>query len=352
MTASILSGRTVVLLIVMLAFGCSSTIGTGNASDPWRQSTCFGTPAIPLSLPDMGPKNVIALLERSAFVGERSGKVSLLRVNEVDGVMKLAYSQLPLRRPRQIQAIEASRQGNLLAVADVNGGVEVIDFTRFPQSSDWKVGEWRLDHGPVLAMAWDTGGRYLYCGGVGHLYVVDVQDKSAIPKVLDLRERAVSCIAVDTENELLAVGHAGTQDVTIWNLPGLTLRWTLGGHEGFVYSVRMFPKGRLLTIDTMGVVREWDLTTGLSSEVIHTHVRRPRVQWSSDGRFLALGDSKTVSLWQYPPLRRIAQLRIVERDGEKLVGLAMDGNATFCIGVLEQDSRDDGTFVLVPIHKE
>lgn len=96
---------------------------------------------------------------------------------------------------------------------------------------------------------------------------------------------------------------------------GWSLKFTLNGHTGAVYSAIFFPDGtRLVTAGDGGNVNVWDLRTGkLLRELVASDSTVSGVAVSSDGRFIAACDDddevSVVKIWDARTLRLLRTLK-------------------------------------------
>src|SRR5437667_349759 len=80
---------------------------------------------------------------------------------------------------------------------------------------------------------------------------------------------------------------------------GVTLRYTLEGYAGLVWSVAWSPDGKLLASGTNdGTVRWGDSTSGRLRYTFEGHVHQVlSVAWSPNGKLASGSGDKTVRLW-------------------------------------------------------
>ncbi|HYH84876.1 MAG TPA: WD40 repeat domain-containing protein [Pyrinomonadaceae bacterium] len=105
------------------------------------------------------------------------------------------------------------------------------------------------------------------------------------------------------------------QDATTPNSQGWSLKFTLSGHEGAVYSAAFFPDGtKLITAGDDGVARLWNLRTGtLLGTLAASDETVTGVTVSFDGRFIATcaddDNAPVVKIWDARTLRLIRTLK-------------------------------------------
>jgi len=115
--------------------------------------------------------------------------------------------------------------------------------------------------------------------------------------------RGAKVVAVSSDGRLLAT--AGTAErVRIWlRTPGATTGFevaqTLPGHKGGTTSLSFAPDRTLVTGGSDGVLRIWKPRREFYEQAQVVDLKEPirKVQFSNDGRFLAIAAGKTVSLW-------------------------------------------------------
>jgi WD40 repeat protein len=162
----------------------------------------------------------------------------------------------------------------------------------------WTV-ETRLQRGPVFALAYHPGGRWLAAAGDDGMVRLWEAETRRLVRLLVAHGGAVRGLAWSPGGRFLAsAGDDGT--VRLWEADaGLLLR-TFRGHKGPVAAVAWSPDGATLAGGGRdGVVRLWKPADGSSlSQTLAHPAAVEAVAWSPDGKLLACaGREMTVRVW-------------------------------------------------------
>jgi WD40 repeat protein len=156
------------------------------------------------------------------------------------------------------------------------------------------------------------------------------------------------CVAFSRAGRLLAVGESGGRRragvVTIWDWEGRRQLITLHGHSGGINAVAFAPDGaRLVSGDSAGIVKLWDVTTGqerASLRVCEPGGGLTAVAISPDGILLATAGflDRSVRFWDAASGEPRGEL---PRTGSGVTGLAFSPDGTTLAM-----ARGDGTIPL------
>jgi WD40 repeat protein len=236
----------------------------------------------------------------------------------------------------QVKVAAFSLDGNLMALGNRDGTIEVWDVRLSETQVRWKI---PAHIAPVTSLAFSANGRWLASGSDdrtvllwdalngspnfllgqhstpvknlafsfdnhlasgsndGTIKLWDMQSKAIVTSTLEHRD-AISALSFSPEGQLLA---SGSKDRTIqlWNIEGNKVR-QLGGHTGWVLGVAFSPDGRLLVSGSEDkTIRLWEVDTGAQPRTLNGHTAGVYgVAFSPDGTVIVSGSGDgTVRLW-------------------------------------------------------
>jgi WD40 repeat protein len=201
-----------------------------------------------------------------------------------------------------------------------------------------QVAEYNLGRG-VWPVAISPDGRQLASTSLQGIYLFDLAETDAAPKLLQGYDGQTLALAYAPEGRLLA---SGGQDnvVRLWDLSSDGVAPVLlEGHNNDVTAVRFTPDGQWVASASLdGTVRLWDVAGGNESIVV---ARLPHsiydMKISADGRWLATGNGDgSVRLWDMADLNarpvilagheNIVTTVDISSNGDRLVSAGFDGD--------------------------
>jgi small GTP-binding protein len=123
------------------------------------------------------------------------------------------------------------------------------------------------------------------------------------------------------------------------DVPGVRLRHTLSGHEGWIGRMAWSPKGNILATPSQDrTVRLWDAVTAQPLAILKRHTDDANcVAWSPDGKFLASGaDDSKVVVWNSRTHKTVMQ-SVQEPDDSTVWDLAWSPDGSLIAAALLMD---------------
>ena len=166
----------------------------------------------------------------------------------------------------------------------------------FAGAEDLNVYRWQLGGDPkqkvtlsghaswVRSMDFSPDGQWLYTGGydetVGFWKTADPQPQPV--RMLKAHSGWVRWVRVSPDGRLLAT--CGNDNlVKVWNLDDASLVREFAGHQRHPYAVVFHPDGRrIVSFDLMGVIKEWEISTGKELRTLDA-----KIMWGFDQKFRA-----------------------------------------------------------------
>lgn len=312
--------------------------------DPLNQAKRF----VPVRLDDAEPPES---LRDSLFVDLRQGTDSAAVNQLVDacrppaepvlepakarhrlGAMQRATHAYPV--PARVVAISSSGETALLGAGAT---IHKASVSRVRQNAhaNWLSEYRRLPHG-VEFLNWDEQGKQLIAASPKQMSVLDLAEDGRIKVTLDFGKSRIfsisqgeSFLAAGLSDGTIRLierhgsypakmlrGHtkpvttiapgptcivSGSEDATVrlWSMSGRCVQ-VMEGHTAAIRHVIVDPSAtQLASCGDDGVIRLWDLSTGLCSRVFAGHTASVhRLSWSIDGRFfVSSGADLTIRLW-------------------------------------------------------
>ena len=146
--------------------------------------------------------------------------------------------------------------------------------------------------------AWSPSGRFLAVGEDVGIRIWDANShaQSTDFKVELDRSQIMSLAWSPNSEHIVTTGYSSV--VKTWRVADGTNGVTLNGHHSRVSSARWSLKGhRLATASSDGTVRIWDATTGVEVLSLKQRGAPLTIEWSPDGRMLAVGTPGNVCIW-------------------------------------------------------
>ncbi len=144
----------------------------------------------------------------------------------------------------------------------------------------------------------DSGKNLVGCGRDGTVKIWDIKTREVV--ILLKHKEIVRSVAISPDERTLVSGSRD-KTVKVWNLQTHKIKFTLKGHEGWVYCVKISPDGNyIFSCSSDKTIRVWDLHTGECviiltghTELIHCLVVSP------DGKTMVSSSrDKTIKVWQ------------------------------------------------------
>jgi COMPASS component SWD3 len=110
----------------------------------------------------------------------------------------------------------------------------------------------------------------------------------------------VSSVAISPDDRTLVSGSRD-KTVKVWDLQTHKIKFTLKGHEGWVYCVKISPDGNyIFSCSSDKTIRVWDLHTGECVSILTGHTKLIHcLVVSPDGKTLVSSSrDKTIKIWQ------------------------------------------------------
>ncbi len=154
----------------------------------------------------------------------------------------------------------------------------------------------------VFSLAFSLDGEKTYSGG-GDGRVVVWETSAASPKPVQSIEAHrgwIRAMGISPDGTLLATG-GNDRTVRLWATASGSLIRELNGHLGHVYSLEFHPNGKtLLSGDLLGVIKEWDLSTGqatgsFDAKALHTYEGGQQVDFGGVRGLAISGDGGSVA---------------------------------------------------------
>lgn len=154
---------------------------------------------------------------------------------------------------REPCSIALSHEANLLAVADVDGHIQLFDIETGEQFHEFEPPALNR----VVNMCLSPDGQILACANLKSIYMLDTKS-GKIVKTLEGLIGGVSTLTFSPDGSHLAAGCGMERDIRIWNVDTGELSAELTGHLNQVYSLQFLSDDRLLSGDTNGFAL-WDI---------------------------------------------------------------------------------------------
>jgi serine/threonine protein kinase/WD40 repeat protein len=179
-------------------------------------------------------------------------------------------------------------------------------------------------------------------GGIKLIQAADGKDLGTLPND-DIR---ASALAFSPDGKLLATGSRD-QAIVLWDVTTRQPVRKLRGHHGKVNRVAFTPDGQWLVSGGMeGSVMVWNLTRPVTEPAINNQLANfgfPPPQFSPDGNFLALAGTASrfqdqifnVSNLQKPGIFSVGQITAFSPNSDQVAVLLKNGNQAFSLGIAQ-----------------
>lgn len=219
---------------------------------------------------------------------------SLLASASWDGTVILwdmaTYEQAALLETGPASSLDFSPDGSLLVVGTTEEGVQI-----------WKIADRDLTtsiksptNATVNSVDWSPDGTMIASGELsGQVYLWDVETGDLLDTLEDPGGElsSTNSVAWSSSGELLASGHENGK-VYLWDTTSWEPIRIIDAHKGRVSSVAWMPNRNVLASggdDNTATL--WDVKTGIRASGAGADSTIFSLDWSSDGKFLAVGSA-------------------------------------------------------------
>ncbi|MSU62831.1 MAG: hypothetical protein EXS31_10610 [Pedosphaera sp.] len=189
-----------------------------------------------------------------------------------------------------IAKIKFSPDGRRLATSSTTGEVKIWEFATRRELA--RLGS--LGPGQANALTFTPDGATLISSGNHRFWLWDVSTGHEIP--LDGHDGdEVYSVAISPSGELLAVTTGSSNQTRLHELPSGRLLAVLRGHVQGINAVAFSPDGKMLaTGSNERRVKLWNVATRQELATFSLGMAIPTLDFSSDGRMLAVGDISSI----------------------------------------------------------
>lgn len=188
------------------------------------------------------------------------------------------------------QRLASSGPGNSVIVWDAASGKELL---RLPEHT-----------GAVTALAFSRDGQLLASGSSDKTVKIWDLVKGKRVRNLTGHTEEIKVLAFSDNGETLASGSLD-KTVRVWKTANGKPMAELKGHTGKVFAASFTPDGKLMSADSNGAVKVWDLVAKREASSLSARVGADFTEetiasaiFSADGKFLAAGNAdRTASLY-------------------------------------------------------
>jgi len=206
---------------------------------------------------------------------------------------EIAYPPGSLSQPSRVNAVAFSPDRMLLASAESNGTIQLLDVG----TVRWSLTEHRAD---VWSIAFSPDGKMLASASADR--TVLLRDVSTGKKITTLLGHTDTVYAVAFHpGGMMLVSGSADKSIKLWNVASGKNEATLQGHTDSVNAMAFNPEGTLLaSASSDKSVRLWDPSTGKEIRTLGSHTDRVySLAFSPDGKTLASGGwDHTIKLWE------------------------------------------------------
>ena len=161
----------------------------------------------------------------------------------------------------------------------------------------------------VAGVACSPDGKYVAFGDrLGSVTLCDRKTRHVLAKKPKVQPPWVYCVQFSPDSRLLAT-CSGDSSVKLWVISphGLTLKWTLVGHVGFIAGLDFSPDGtRLVTGAGDQTLKVWDVNRGVEVATLYGHNDYVGVPvFTRDGNTIyscGTGADRQIRVWEAAPL--------------------------------------------------
>ena len=229
----------------------------------------------------------------------------ILAMGRNDGIVEI-FSLDPFREltafsnhTAAISAVALSRDGKLLASADLSGKGRICDW-----ATRKEIARWTMLPG-LCHLAFAPDGQVVASGsGDGTVQLWNVADGRLLTPLRG-HTLPISAIGFSADGRLLATG-AWDNTTKLWDVSSRQLIATLKGARLGVFGIAFSTEGSRLVTGEGGVIRIWDVATQQELLTLKGHAYLTRVAFALDGKTLISASIDGVRYWRAPSLEEIA----------------------------------------------
>lgn len=216
--------------------------------------------------------------------GRKDGKVEVWRLN--DGLMISEWQA----HTQGIASAIFSPDGKRLMTADGAGEIRIWDWNLRREISHLE------PVGGFYLAAYSPDGRYLACAAAEQgLWLHDLEHDTRRQVQRVVEGDHVMAVAFSPDGKTLAASRMSQAQVHLWDVPSGQERVILRGHVQGMNSIAISPDGKTLaTASTDRTVKLWSLVTQEELATIPVPQGIPVVDFSMDGRMLAISDLSAI----------------------------------------------------------
>jgi WD40 repeat protein/serine/threonine protein kinase len=281
----------------------------------------------------------------------------LLRVWDLESFKEISRLRIgTINPPRERPSLAFSPRGELVAVADPDGTVNVWNVGTKAKTATLH-GRPTTSWGPCVAFSWDA--QVLAFGRPADALVelFDVARQERICSLTNAPE-GVSTLAFSKDGRMLACTGkrgAGGGPILVWDLGTRQRIWTLSGHTSWVPKLTFSPDGKTLaSAGSDHTAKLWNMDTGQST-TLHGHLNEVwAIAIAPDGQYLVTGTKGEgrVALWSALPKPAEKDAKVISSDVENVRRhpvLSPDGTALLkayddnVIGLWDTDTLSERT---------
>ena len=176
------------------------------------------------------------------------------------------------------------------------------DYTRWelPEGAKYRLGKGKIDNFVErFPYQFSPGSSKLFVFSSIGVWIYDVQTGKELGLVTKYLEKGNDYVVLSPDYKTLAVMTNSSEhnQIELWDLHTDELRTTFENPSAKVYSVAFHPGGQMLVSgDSEGVIRLWNIETGVNRQLLRLNKAADRVGFSLDGQLVMISSDKVYSL--------------------------------------------------------